>query len=338
MPDVELKKIRTNRLNPRLEFTKSGLDELAESIKQVGILEPIVVRSLDKENYEIVIGERRYRAAHQAGLDKVPVIIRNYSDDEVMEINLIENIQREDLSAVEKGKLCQRLLQDFPEKFPNQSTLAKHLGYKVDSISAWIRTTGLPVKIQRLIAPEIKRSERTKGKIDYDAALRITRNVNDSSRAIELAEKVATDRIPGREVRKIIKEISGHPEKPLSQVFREVIDEAPIFLPFSKIHADSIVKNVKTQTARKSKDPRLQKGVIVRAQITHFADLEVTDIYRKKLEDLDEDDAQREGGYTLEEFREVWKALHGSWNPKESVYIVRFNLLSTEEGSTDLEP
>ena len=337
MPDIELTKIQPNKLNPRLEFSKTGLDELADSIKQVGILEPIVVRSLEGDKYEIVVGERRYRAAHRAGLARVPAIIRDYSDDEVMEINLIENIQREDLSAVEKGKLCKRLLQDFPEKFPNQSAVAKYLGFKAESISAWIRTTGLPERIQRLIAPEIKHNERTKGKLDYDAALRITRNIKDASKAVERAEKVAKDRVPGREARKIIKEISGHPKKPLSQVFREVIDEAPIFLPFSKVHADSIIENVKTQTTRKSKDPRLQKGVIVRAQITHFADLEVFDIYRKKLADFNEDDAHREGGYTLDEFKEVWKSLHGSWNPNESVYIVRFNLLKTEEGSIDPE-
>ena len=96
MPDVELKKIQPSRLNPRLEFTKIGLDELADSIKHVGILEPIIVRLVDSDTYEVVVGERRYRAAQQAGLDKVPVIITDYTDEEVMEINLIENIQREE--------------------------------------------------------------------------------------------------------------------------------------------------------------------------------------------------------------------------------------------------
>ena len=109
MPDIELKKIQPNRLNPRLEFTKAGLDELSDSIKQVGLLEPIIVRQVGNQ-FEVVVGERRYRAAQQAGLHKVPVIIRHFTDEEVMELNLIENIQREALTAVEKGKVCNELL------------------------------------------------------------------------------------------------------------------------------------------------------------------------------------------------------------------------------------
>ena len=115
MPDLELKRIQPNKLNPRLRFSKSGLDDLAASIKQYGILEPIIVRPVNS-HYEVVVGERRYRAAQQAGLDEVPVIVREYSDDEVMEINLVENVQREDLSAVEKAKLCQELRERYPDK------------------------------------------------------------------------------------------------------------------------------------------------------------------------------------------------------------------------------
>ena len=100
-------------------------------------------------------------------------------------------------------------------------------------------------------------------------------------------------------------------------------------MPFSKVHADSILSKTKTQTSRKTKDPRLQKGVAVRAQVTHFADLEVIDVYRKKLADFNEEDAKREGGYTLDEFKEVWKSLHGEWNPNESVYIIEFSLKKT---------
>src|SRR5215204_3250741 len=98
LPDIELKQIQPNKLNPRLKFSKSGLDDLAASIRQYGILEPIIVRPMNS-HYEVVVGERRYRAAQQAGLDEVPVIVRSYSDEEVMEINLVENVQREDLSA-----------------------------------------------------------------------------------------------------------------------------------------------------------------------------------------------------------------------------------------------
>lgn len=325
MPDIELKKIQPNRLNPRLEFTKAGLDELADSIKQVGLLEPIIVRPYEGE-YQVVVGERRYRAAQQAGLDTMPVIIRDYTDDEIMELNLIENIQREDLTAVEKGKLCKEIREKFADKYSSNAALAKKLGVSDDAINAWLQTTSMPVEVQRRIAPETARRAVPEGKIDYDTALRISRQVKEPEKFVEVIEHIAEKRIPRRIATQVTKQIAKEPEKPVEQVFREVVEEAPIFLPFSKVHGDAILKEIKTQTSRKAKDPRLQKGFTVRAQVTHFADLEVIDVYRKKLGDFDDEDARREGGYTLDEFKEVWKRLHGEWNPNESVYVIRFRL------------
>lgn len=326
MPDIELKKIQPNRFNPRLEFTKAGLDELADSIKQVGLLEPIIVRPRGHDTYEVVVGERRYRAAQQAGLDKVPVTIRSYKDDEVMELNLIENIQREDLSAVEKGKLCKLLLQKFPSRFPTQPALAKRLGIDHSTVSTWLRTVEMPEEVQHFIAPETHRKVVPSGKVDYQTAVRVTRQIKDPERAIELIRQMADQRVPQRKAIEITREVAKEPQKPVQQAFREAVEKAPIFLPFSKTHTDAILRQVKTQTSRKAKDPRLQKGVTVRAQVTHFADLEVTDVYRKKLGDFDNEDARREGGYSIDEFKEVWKQLHGEWNPNESVYVIRFDL------------
>lgn len=327
MPDIELKKVQPNRLNPRLEFSKVGLDELSDSIRQVGLLEPIIVRPRSADTYEVVVGERRYRAAQQAGLDMVSVIIRDYSDAEVMELNLIENTQREDLSAVEKGKLCKELLDKFPQKYPSQAALAKRLGYGYSAIGDWIQASSMPLEIQRRIAPETERRAVPEGKVDYDTALRISRQVKEPEKAIEVIEHIAEKRIPRRIATQVTKQIAREPEKPVEQIFREVVEEAPIFLPFSKGHADVIMKGVKTQTSRKTKDPRLQPGVIVRAQVTHFADLEIDTVYRKKLGDFDDEDAKREGGYTLEEFKRVWTELHGEWDPNESVYVIKFRLV-----------
>ncbi len=141
-----------------------------------------------------------------------------------------------------------------------------------------------------------------------------------------MIEHIAETRIPRRIATQVTKQIAREPEKPVEQVFREVVEEAPIFLPFSKVHADAILNEIKMQTSRRAKDPRFQLGVTVRAQVTHFADLEITNVSRKRLGDFDEEDAKREGGYTLSEFKEVWKSLHGEWNPNESVYIIRFRL------------
>ena len=166
MPDIELKKIKPNRLNPRTEFSKLGLDELSDSMKMVGVLEPVIVREVGDDSYEIVVGERRYRAAQQAGLEVLPVVVKDYNDEEVMEINLIENVQREDLSAVDKGRMCKRLLEKFPHKFPNQESIAKSLGVNRSRVGEWIQTTVMPEEVQRRIAPETYNQKVPLGKID----------------------------------------------------------------------------------------------------------------------------------------------------------------------------
>ena len=327
MPEIDLKKIQPNRLNPRLEFSKSGLDELADSIKQVGILEPIIVRPKGDDTYEVVVGERRYRAAHQAGLDKIPVTVHDYTDDEVMELNLVENIQREDLNAVEKGRVCRELLDKFPDIYPSNNSLAKKLGYSEGAVNNWLQLINMPTEVQNRIAPETGQRTIPRGKVDYETVIRISRQVKEPQKLIDVIDHIAEHKIPRRIATQVTKRIVNEPEKSVKQVFHEVVDEAPIYLPFSKQHADSILRNVKTQTSRKVKDPKLQPGSKVRAQITHFANLEITDVYRKKLRDFDEEDAKREGGYTLDQFKEVWKSLHGQWDSNESVYVIKYRLI-----------
>ncbi len=327
MPDIELKKIQPNRLNPRLEFTETGLKQLSDSIKQIGLIEPIIVRKIKENLYEVVVGERRYRAAHQAGLEKVPVVIHDYSDAEVLELNLIENIQREDLTDVEKGNSCIEIMRKLPDVFPTMESMAKRIGVSTALLGQWIQTTKIPSEIQRLISPtERGRELIPKGYISADTARVIQRQIKEPEKQIELAKTFAERPTPVRQLRQIIRTAGKEPEKDVHQIFKEIVDEAPILLPFSKVHADSILKSVKTQTARKSKDPRLIRGSTVRAQITHFADLRIDDVYRKKLGEFTEDDAIREGSYSLEEFINVWESLHGSWNPNETVYIVRFHV------------
>ena len=328
MPDIELRTIQPNRMNPRLEFTKVGLDELADSIKQVGLLAPIIVRPKDGQ-YEVVVGERRYRAAQQAGLDKVPAIVRDYTDDEVIELNLIENVHREDLTHVEKGNCCVELLNRFPDKFHTKSRLAEKLGVSMDSLRNWVQAAELvPRQVQEMIAPAEPTSGKIpKGRISGDMAVTISRRLkDDKEKQVELAREIARRGVTKPVARQIIQRVVREPQKHVAEVFRETIEEVPIMLPFSKIHADNIVEGVKTQTSRKGIDPKIRPGKSVRAAVTHFADLEVMDVYRKKLGDFDDDDARREGGYTLDEFKEVWKGLHGKWNPEEAVYVIRFRL------------
>src|SRR5437016_7772823 len=136
---VPIKKVKPNRLNPRLDFRKEGLDELAQSIARIGVLEPVLLRP-GGGAFEVVVGERRYRAALQAGLDELPALVGDYTDEEVVEMNLIENVQREDLNDVEKGKCCVELIEKYPKDYPNAETIADRLGMKARTISQWIQT------------------------------------------------------------------------------------------------------------------------------------------------------------------------------------------------------
>ena len=329
MPRIELNKIKVNPINPRYGYSKESLDELASSFKHVGIIEPIMVRPIGKNDYEVVVGERRYRAAKIAGMDKIPVIIRDLSDEEILEISLIENIQRENLNAVDKGKACKLMLKRFPERYPTKSALARKLGLSSNvAIDSWLHLAEMPVQIQRRIAPATQTTKVPEGKIDYRTATMVTRKITHPKRAIEVVRGVAERRVTRQAAIKIARQAEKQPKKTIEKIIREVVDEAPIYLPFSKAHADAILKGEKLQTARKSKDPRLLIGSKVRAQITHFADLEIININRKRLSDFDEEDAIREGGYTLKEFKKVWKRIHGEWNPNEIVHVIQFKLLN----------
>jgi len=328
MPEIELKKIQPNRFNPRVEFGGQGFAELTMSIRQVGLVEPIIVRPKGRGNFEVVVGERRYRAAQKAGLKKVPAIVKRYDDADVMRLTLVENIQREDLSAIEKARVCDQLRKEFPDTYPTWSHLAASIGIDAHTLQSWLQTLELPKQVQKLVAA--RNVERVpKGKIDYQTAVRIARTVKKPEKQVEIAREFAQRRVSWRAARQVLKQVARTPHRPVPSVMRQIIDDAPIYLPFSKVHADAIVAGKKTQTSRKSKDPRLRPGSRVRAQVSHFADLEVVDVKRKRLGEFNESDAKAEGGYSLDEFKKVWKRLHGSWDPLEVVYVIQFRLIKT---------
>jgi ParB family chromosome partitioning protein len=324
--EVELTKIRPNRLNPRLEINVERLNELAESIKQVGLLEPLIVRPFE-DGYEVVVGERRYRASQQANLKRIPVIIRDYSDDEVIELNLIENIQREDLSGVEKGRSCRKLMEKYPEKYSSQKALAEKIGVVKSVISEWLRLTEAPEEIQRMVAPSEPVSKSIpKGRINWKTAVTITQRIKEPERQIEVARELAKKHTPSREVRTVIREAAKEPSRSVKEIVKEIA-EKPYQLPFRLSHMKPIREGAKVQTSRTGiPDPKVKVGAIVHAAVwePHFADLRVTLIERKRLRYFDEEDAKREGGYTLEEFKKVWKNIHGEWDADLWVYIIHF--------------
>ena len=322
--EVKTSKLENSVFKARSATDQAKLKQLAQSIKTLGLIHPPLVRPKG-DGFEVVVGGRRSMAAKRAGIDSVPVVIRDVSDREALEMILVENIQREDMSAVDKAKVVQMLREKFSDVYPTWEAIGDKLGVDWETIKSWVRTLELPVEIQEKIAAQDPVTLRLpKGTIDYQTALHVVEKIKDKPKQIEVVERLSERRVPQRMAKQIIKQVALKPESSVEKIMQSVV-EAPPQLPFMSEHASPVLKGIKTQTSRKGLDPRIRPGLKVEAY-TKFAELKVTSVSRKKLRDFTEDDAKREGGYDLAEFKKVWKKLHGEWNPDESVSVVNFKL------------
>jgi ParB family transcriptional regulator, chromosome partitioning protein len=148
---VPVEYLRPNRFQPRRDFDEDEIDSLAESIREQGILQPILVRR-DPDNvngYEIVAGERRWRVAQRARLHEVPVLIKDLSDDKALEVAIVENVQRQDLNAIEEAEGYQRLMRDFTH---TQEDLARVVGKSRSYVANTLRLLGLPDEVKELVS------------------------------------------------------------------------------------------------------------------------------------------------------------------------------------------
>lgn len=148
---MKITEVEPNREQPRKNFDEDALLELAESIKQFGILQPLLVQKRD-DYYEIIAGERRWRAAKLAGLKEVPVIIKDFSDQEVVEIALIENIQREDLNAIEEAVAYKRLMEEFHLK---QDEIAERVSKSRTAVTNAMRLLKLDDRVQDMLVQDM---------------------------------------------------------------------------------------------------------------------------------------------------------------------------------------
>ena len=328
--ELDLKKIRPNRLNPRLDINIIRLNDLADSIKQVGLLEPLIVRPVT-EGYEVVVGERRYRAAQQAGLKTVPVVVRQYTDEEVIELNLVENIQREDLTAVEKGNCCKLLLEKYPEKFGNTQALANRLGLSSATIKTWLELTKAPDEIKKIVAStSVERRGTPEGKIDYTTARAIMRRIPEPERQVEISERLASEGMSQKLARRVIEEAAKSPEKRIEEILTQIKEE-PSELAFEPSDMEPVLKGEKTQlSSPKAPDSKIKAGADVQASVyvPHFADLRIVSVERKRLRYFDEEDAKREGYTNLAEFKRAWKKKHGEWDDNQLVHVIHFQKAS----------
>jgi ParB family transcriptional regulator, chromosome partitioning protein len=144
--DVELSRIVANPYQPRTNFDQEALEELAVSIREIGLIQPITLRRTDDNKYQIIAGERRFRAAQIAGLTRIPAFIRDVDNDSMLEMALVENIQREDLNPVEIGLSYQRLIEECNL---TQENLSARLGKKRSTVANYLRLLKLPAIIQK---------------------------------------------------------------------------------------------------------------------------------------------------------------------------------------------
>ena len=147
--EIAVETIQANRYQPRREFEEAALADLTNSIKHYGVLQPVIVRRLPQGGYELIAGERRLRAARQAGLKQIPALVREYNDAETSEVALIENIQREDLSAIEEAHAYAQLMQSFQL---TQDDLARKVGRSRSHIANFLRLLKLTAPVQQMLA------------------------------------------------------------------------------------------------------------------------------------------------------------------------------------------
>ena len=191
---VKVTSIEPNREQPRKDFNEEAMGELAESMKVYGVLQPLLVQKKG-DYYEIIAGERRWRAAKLAGLKEVPVVIREYTKQQTMEIALIENVQREDLNAIEEAKAYQRLIQEFELK---QEEIAARVGKSRVTITNSMRLVKLDERVQEMLI----QNQITGGHA------RALLTVEDGELQYKLAGKIIAENLSVREIEKIVKSLS----------------------------------------------------------------------------------------------------------------------------------
>ncbi|AMM52069.1 chromosome partitioning protein ParB [Rufibacter sp. DG15C] len=199
--DIALTQIETNPFQPRTHFDQAALEELAESIRVQGIIQPITVRQLSAEAYQLISGERRFQAAKLAGLEAIPAYIRKADDQQMLEMALIENIQRENLNAIEIALSYQRLLTECSLK---QEELGDRVGKKRTTVTNYLRLLKLPPDIQIGIRDNL---------ISMGHARAII-NMEDVEMQLEVYRKIVNEELSVRKVEELVRKINQENKKP----------------------------------------------------------------------------------------------------------------------------
>ena len=199
---LKINQVEPNRDQPRKEFDEDSLLELADSIKQFGVLQPLLVQK-KKDYYEIIAGERRWRAAKLAGIKEVPVLIKDYTEQEIVEISLIENIQRENLNPIEEAMAYKRLLEEFNLK---QDEVAERVSKSRTAVTNSMRLLKLSDRVQQMIVDDMISTGHARALLAID----------DEEQQYLLANKIFDEKLSVRETEKLVKSLKN-PKKPVKK-------------------------------------------------------------------------------------------------------------------------
>ena len=209
---MKINEVEPNREQPRKNFEEDALLELADSIKQFGVLQPLIVQK-KKDYYEIIAGERRWRAAKLAGVKEIPVIIKEYTDQEIVEISLIENIQRENLNPIEEAMAFKKLLTEFHLK---QDEVAERVSKSRTAVTNSMRLLKLSDKVQQMIVDDMISTGHARALLAID----------DPEQQYILANKIFDEKLSVRETEKLVKDIKNHKkEKPKKEIQNSFVYE-----------------------------------------------------------------------------------------------------------------
>ena len=191
---VKITMVEPNREQPRKTFDEDALNELAESIKQFGLLQPILVQDR-KDHYEIIAGERRWRAAKIAGLKEVPVIIKDLTEQEIVEISLIENIQRENLNPIEEALAYKKLLNEFHLK---QEEVAERVSKSRTAVTNSMRLLNLEEEVQKMVVDEMITTGHARALL----------GIEEGEQQIACAKKIVDEKLSVRDIEKLVKNMN----------------------------------------------------------------------------------------------------------------------------------
>lgn len=197
---LRLSQIEPNRDQPRKIFSEEALNELVDSIREHGVLQPLLVRPLPGGSYQLVAGERRWRASRMAGLQEVPVVIREMDEEQAMEIALIENLQREDLNAIEEATGYKQLMERYGM---TQEQVAKRVGKSRPAIANALRLLNLPQKVMDMVGEGEVSPGHARALLAFD----------DQDRIVEIAQKVKTGKYSVRDIERMAKNQDEKKEK-----------------------------------------------------------------------------------------------------------------------------